>query len=60
MVEAIRKALYIKICSYAQGFQLMAYAQEEYKWKLNFGEIAQIFVAVALFRGLLTKNYRGL
>jgi len=51
MVEAIRQALYAsKICSYAQGFQLMAYAQEEYNWTLNFGEIAQIFRGGCIIR----------
>jgi 6-phosphogluconate dehydrogenase len=51
MVEAIRDALYAsKICSYAQGFQLMRYAQEEYDWKLNFGEIAQIFRGGCIIR----------
>jgi 6-phosphogluconate dehydrogenase len=51
MVEAIREALYAsKICSYAQGFQLMAYAQKEYDWKLNFGEIAQIFRGGCIIR----------
>lgn len=51
MVEAIREALYAsKVCSYAQGFQLMAYAQEEYGWKLNFGEIAQIFRGGCIIR----------
>ena len=51
MVEAIREALYAsKICSYAQGFQLMRYAQEEYDWKLNFGEIAQIFRGGCIIR----------
>ncbi len=51
IVEAIRDALYCsKICSYAQGFQLMRYAQEEYGWKLNFGEIAQIFRGGCIIR----------
>jgi len=51
MVEAIREALYAsKICSYAQGFQLMAYAQKEYGWQLNFGEIAQIFRGGCIIR----------
>jgi 6-phosphogluconate dehydrogenase len=41
LVEMIRQALYAsKICSYAQGFQLMRAAAEEHSWKLNFGEIA--------------------
>jgi 6-phosphogluconate dehydrogenase len=39
---AIRDALYCsKICAYAQGFQLMAEAQNEYDWKLNFGRDRQ-------------------
>lgn len=51
IVEAIREALYAsKICSYAQGFQLMRYAQEEYGWKLKFGEIAQIFRGGCIIR----------
>lgn len=43
-LEAIRHALYAsKICSYAQGFQLMRLAAENYGWDLNFGEIALIW-----------------
>jgi 6-phosphogluconate dehydrogenase len=50
-IEAIRDALYCsKICSYAQGFQLMRAAQEEFSWKLNFGEIAQIFRGGCIIR----------
>ncbi len=50
-IEAVRDALYCsKICSYAQGFQLMRAAQEEYGWKLNFGEIAQIFRGGCIIR----------
>src|SRR4051812_49852755 len=44
LVAAIHNALYCsKICAYAQGFQLMREAQKEYKWKLNFAEIAAIW-----------------
>ena len=40
-IEMIRKALYAsKICSYAQGYQLMRAAAAEYDWDLNYGEIA--------------------
>ncbi len=57
MVEAIREALYAsKICSYAQGFQLMRYAQEEYGWKLNFGEIAQIFRGGCIIRAAFLQK----
>ena len=40
-VAKIQRALYAsKICSYAQGYQLMRAAAEEYKWDLNYGDIA--------------------
>jgi len=57
MVESIREALYAsKICSYAQGFQLMLYAQKEYGWKLNFGEIAQIFRGGCIIRAAFLQK----
>jgi 6-phosphogluconate dehydrogenase len=40
-IEMVRRALYAsKICSYAQGFQLLRAAALEYKWDLKYGEIA--------------------
>ena len=40
-IEDIRRALYAsKICSYAQGYQLMKMAADEYDWDLKYGEIA--------------------
>jgi len=56
-IDAIEDALYCsKICSYAQGFQQMRYAQAEYDWKLNFGEIAQVFRGGCIIRaGFLQK-----
>ncbi|MCD8483581.1 MAG: NADP-dependent phosphogluconate dehydrogenase [Verrucomicrobia bacterium] len=56
-IDAIRDALYCsKICSYAQGFQLMREAQKEYNWQLNFGEIAQIWRGGCIIRaGFLQK-----
>jgi len=57
MVEAIREALYAsKICSYAQGFQLMREAQKEYNWSLNFGEIAQIFRGGCIIRAAFLQK----
>jgi 6-phosphogluconate dehydrogenase len=51
LVDAIHDALYSsKICAYAQGFQLMAEAQKEYNWKLDFGEIAKIFRGGCIIR----------
>jgi len=41
LIEDIRQALYAsKICSYAQGFQLLEMAAAEYNWDLNCGSIA--------------------
>lgn len=56
-IDAIEDALYCsKICSYAQGFQQMRYAQEEYNWSLNFAEIAQLFRGGCIIRaGFLQK-----
>ncbi len=57
LVEAIRDALYCsKICSYAQGFQLMREAQKEYKWTLNFGEIAQIWRGGCIIRAVFLQK----
>ncbi len=51
LIDAVRDALYCsKICSYAQGFQLMGAAQSKYGWTLNFGEIAQIFRGGCIIR----------
>lgn len=56
-VEAIRDALYCaKICSYAQGFQLMREAQNEYDWDLNFGEIAQIWRGGCIIRAAFLQK----
>ncbi|HEY2510009.1 MAG TPA: NADP-dependent phosphogluconate dehydrogenase [Polyangiaceae bacterium] len=51
LVAAVHDALYCsKICSYAQGFQLMRAAQAEYKWKLDFGAIARIWRGGCIIR----------
>lgn len=57
LIQAIHDALYCsKICSYAQGFQLMRAAESEYNWTLNFGEIAQIWRGGCIIRaGFLQK-----
>jgi 6-phosphogluconate dehydrogenase len=57
LVSAIHDALYCsKICSYAQGFQLMRAAQKEYNWKLNFGEIAQIWRGGCIIRAAFLQK----
>lgn len=50
-LEEIRKALMCsKICSYAQGFQLLKAANEEYKWNLSFGTISMLWRAGCIIR----------
>jgi len=44
LIEKIRQALYFsKIMSYAQGFEQMRVASDQYDWSLNYGEIAKIW-----------------
>ncbi len=50
-VDDLRKALYAsKIVSYAQGYQLMRAAAEEYKWNLNYGGIALMWRGGCIIR----------
>ena len=57
LLAAIHDALYCsKICSYAQGFQLMRTAQKEYGWTLNFGEIAQIWRGGCIIRAAFLQK----
>jgi len=39
-----------KICSYAQGYQLLRAASEEHGWDLNFGEIALLWRGGCIIR----------
>jgi 6-phosphogluconate dehydrogenase len=51
LVDAVRYALYCsKICSYAQGIDLLATADAEKKWGLDFGEIARIWKGGCIIR----------
>ena len=57
LLAAIHDALYCsKICSYAQGFQLMRTAQQEFGWSLNFGEIAQIWRGGCIIRAAFLQK----
>ena len=50
-VDDLRQALYAsKIISYAQGYQLMQAAAEEYKWNLNYGGIALMWRGGCIIR----------
>ncbi|MBL9076114.1 MAG: NADP-dependent phosphogluconate dehydrogenase [Planctomycetes bacterium] len=51
LVAAVRDALYCsKICSYAQGLDLLATADAEKNWGLDFGEIARIWKGGCIIR----------
>ncbi len=50
-LEMIRRALFSsKICSYAQGFQLLRAADQEYHWNLQFGTISSLWRAGCIIR----------
>ena len=50
-IAMIRDALYAsKICSYAQGFQLLRAADAEYHWDLHLGTIASLWRAGCIIR----------
>jgi 6-phosphogluconate dehydrogenase len=50
-IEDVRRALYAaKICSYAQGFQLLRMAAAEHGWSLNYGGIALMWRGGCIIR----------
>jgi 6-phosphogluconate dehydrogenase len=52
-VEDLKQALYAaKIVSYAQGYQLMRAAAQQYKWNLNNGGIALIWRGGCIIRSV--------
>jgi 6-phosphogluconate dehydrogenase len=58
-IETIRKALYAsKICVYAQGYQLMKLAAQQYNWNLNFGDIALMWRGGCIIRARLLDNIK--
>jgi 6-phosphogluconate dehydrogenase len=58
-LDDLRRALYAsKVCSYAQGFQLMKYASEEYGWGLNFGSIALMWREGCIIRAQFLERIK--
>ena len=50
-IEMVRKALFsAKICSYAQGFQLLSAADGEHHWNLQYGTISSLWRAGCIIR----------
>ena len=55
----LRQALFAsKICSYAQGYQLMRAAATEYQWDLNYGEIALMWRGGCIIRAQFLGNIK--
>ena len=58
-LEDIRRALYAsKICSYAQGFQLLRMAAVEYNWDLKYGEIALLWREGCIIRAQFLERIK--
>ena len=59
-VEQVRQALYAsKICSYAQGFQMMELAAAEEGWTLDFGNIAQMWRGGCIIRAAFLDRIKA-
>jgi len=51
MIQAVHDALYAsKICSYAQGMNLIRRGSQEYNWDINMGELARIWKGGCIIR----------
>jgi len=59
LIEAIRNALYAsKICSYAQGFDLLKEASKEYEWGLDYGKIALMWRGGCIIRAQFLQRIK--
>ena len=59
-LSQLKDAVYVsKICSYAQGFQLLRAASQAYGWKLNFGDIASMWRGGCIIRARFLGNIKA-
>jgi 6-phosphogluconate dehydrogenase len=59
-VEDVRKALLAsKIVSYAQGYMLLREAAKEYKWDLNYGNIALLWRSGCIIRSVFLEKIKA-
>jgi 6-phosphogluconate dehydrogenase len=59
-VEQVRRALFSsKICSYAQGYQLMQMTSKEFGWQLNYGGIALMWREGCIIRARFLENIKA-
>ncbi len=60
LVAALRDALYCsKICSYAQGLDLMAVVDKEKGWGINLGEVARIWKGGCIIRARFLERIQA-
>jgi 6-phosphogluconate dehydrogenase len=58
-IDAIRDALYAsKIVAYAQGYEQMTAASEQFKWDLKLGEISSLWRGGCIIRARFLKRIR--
>src|SRR5262249_4105809 len=51
LIDSVHDALYAsKICSYAQGFNLIRKASSDYGWNVNLGELSRIWKGGCIIR----------
>jgi 6-phosphogluconate dehydrogenase len=56
----LHDALYAsKVCSYAQGFQLLRAASDEHQWNLRYGEIALLWRAGCIIRAAFLDQIKA-
>ncbi|KAI3522502.1 hypothetical protein L1887_00334 [Cichorium endivia] len=59
LIDDVRQALYAsKICSYAQGMNLLRAKSDEKSWKLNFGELARIWKGGCIIRAVFLDRIK--
>ena len=59
-LDQLRQALFAsKICSYAQGYQLMRAAADEFNWDLKYGEIALMWRGGCIIRSVFLKDIKA-
>jgi 6-phosphogluconate dehydrogenase len=57
LVDAVHDALLAaKVCSYAQGLQLIRAGSEKYKWNISLKEVARIWKGGCIIRARLLDN----
>lgn len=58
-IESVRQALFAsKICSYAQGYQMLRLAAKEFGWNLQYGDIALLWRGGCIIRATFLEKIK--